>query len=191
MSEMMKNPRVMEKAQAEVRQVFGKKGYVDEADLGELNYMKLVIKEVLRLHPPLSLILPRESQEECEIHGYRIPVKSKVIVNAWTIGRDPKHWDEAESFIPERFSDGKIDYRGTNFEYIPFGAGRRICPGITFGLSNVELPLAKLLYYFDWKLPDGIKPEDLDMTEGFGVATRRKSSLNLIPTLCHPLPSVA
>ncbi|XP_002523467.3 desmethyl-deoxy-podophyllotoxin synthase [Ricinus communis] len=190
LSEMMKNPRVMEKAQVEVRRAFGKKEYVDEESLGELNYLKLVIKETLRLHPPLALLLPRESREECEINGFRIPNESKVIVNAWAIGRDPKYWSEAESFIPERFSDGTVDYRGANFEFIPFGSGRRMCPGITFGMVNIEVPLANLLYYFDWKLPDGMKPEDIDMTEAAGTSVRRKNSLNLVPIVRHPLPSV-
>ncbi|KAF2305583.1 hypothetical protein GH714_006890 [Hevea brasiliensis] len=134
MSEMLRNPTVMEKAQAEVRQVFSGKGHVDEE------------------------------------------------------GRDPNYWIEAERFNPERFSDSTIDYKGANFEYIPFGAGRRICPGISFGMVNVELPLANLLYYFDWKLPSGMKLEELDMTESFGSVVRRKNDLCLIPTLCHPLP---
>ncbi|KAF2305592.1 hypothetical protein GH714_006934 [Hevea brasiliensis] len=188
MSEMLRNPTVMEKAQAEVRQVFSGKGHVDEEGLGELNYLKLVIKETLRLHPPLPLLLPRESREQCEINGNQIPIKTKVIVNAWAIGRDPNYWIEAERFNPERFSDSTIDYKGANFEYIPFGAGRRICPGISFGMVNVELPLANLLYYFDWKLPSGMKLEELDMTESFGSVVSRKNDLCLIPTLCHPLP---
>ncbi|KAJ9182551.1 hypothetical protein P3X46_006535 [Hevea brasiliensis] len=188
MSEMLRNPTVMEKAQAEVRQVFSGKGHVDEEGLGELNYLKLVVKETLRLHPPLPLLLPRESREQCEINGNRIPIKTKVIVNAWAIGRDPNYWIEAERFNPERFSDSTIDYKGANFEYIPFGAGRRICPGISFGMVNVELPLANLLYHFDWKLPSGMKLEELDMTESFGSVVRRKNDLCLTPTLCHPLP---
>ncbi|TXG67932.1 hypothetical protein EZV62_009207 [Acer yangbiense] len=187
-SEMLKNPRVMEKAQAEVRQVFSKKGNVDETGLHKLQYLKLVIKESLRLHPPLPLILPRECRESCKINGYDIPVGSKVIVNAWAIGRDPDYWTEAESFHPERFLDSSIDYRGTDFELIPFGAGRRICPGLSFGIANAELPLAQLLYHFDWKLPDGMKNQDIDMTETFGVTARRKNDLYLIPTLHHPLP---
>ncbi|XP_050216182.1 premnaspirodiene oxygenase-like [Mercurialis annua] len=190
MSELMRNPIVMEKAQEEIRKVFGKKGYVDEEDLGELKYLKLVIKETLRLHPPLPLGLPKESHEECELNGYCIPNKSKVIINTWAIGRDPNYWSEAERFIPERFIDSKIDFKGTNFEFIPFGGGRRMCPGMTFGIANVELPLANLLYYFDWKLPHEIKPNDLDMTEAIGASLRRKIDLSLIPIVHHPLPIV-
>ncbi|EEF39572.1 premnaspirodiene oxygenase [Ricinus communis] len=185
MSEMLRNPRVMEKAQEEVRRVFGKKGNVDEAELHELNYLKLVIKETLRLHPPAPLLLPRESRESCEINGYYIPVNSKVIVNAWAIGRDPNNWTEAETFYPERFLDSAIDYKGNYFEFIPFGAGRRMCPGILFGMANVELPLAQFLYHFDWKLPDGLEAESLDMMEGFGATVRRKNDLHLIAIPHH------
>ncbi|KAL6313860.1 hypothetical protein AAG906_010279 [Vitis piasezkii] len=187
MSEMMRNPRIMRKAQEEVRRIFDRKEEIDEMGIQELKFLKLVIKETLRLHPPLPLLLPRECREKCEIDGHEIPVKSKIIVNAWAIGRDPKHWTEPESFNPERFLDSSIDYKGTNFEYIPFGAGRRICPGILFGLASVELLLAKLLYHFDWKLPNGMKQQDLDMTEVFGLAVRRKEDLYLIPTAYYPL----
>ncbi|KAA8544291.1 hypothetical protein F0562_022303 [Nyssa sinensis] len=132
--------------------------------LHELKYLKSVIRETMRLHPPVPLLLPRESSEKCEINGYEIPAKTTVIVNAWAIGRDPKYWTEAERFQPERFLNSLIDFKGTDFEYIPFGAGRRICPGILFALPNIELPLAQLLYHFNWKLPSGLKQEELDMT---------------------------
>ncbi|XP_057485896.1 cytochrome P450 71D9-like [Actinidia eriantha] len=181
MVEMMKKPRIMKKAQAEVRTVFNGKGNVDETGLQELKYLKSIIKETLRLHPAAPLLLPRECGERCEIYGYEIPVKTKVIVNAWAIGRDPKHWTDAEEFIPERFLDSSIDYKGNNFEYIPFGAGRRICPGMVYGLANIEFPLAQILYHFDWKLPSGMKQEELDMTEEFGATVRRKEDLKVIP----------
>ncbi|KAJ7960903.1 Cytochrome P450 [Quillaja saponaria] len=187
MSEIMKNPKVMLEAQLEVRRVFDKKGFVDETDFHQLKYLKAVVKETLRLHPPIPLLLPRESSERCEINGYEIPAKTRVIINAWAIGRDPNYWTEAEIFKPERFLDSLIDYKGTNFEYIPFGAGRRICPGSTFGMANVELPLAKLLYHFDWKLPNGMKPEELEMKERPGITLKRKGGvLNLIPTCYRP-----
>nr|XP_011468535.1 PREDICTED: cytochrome P450 71D9-like [Fragaria vesca subsp. vesca] len=154
-------------------------------------YLKLVIQEVLRLHTPGPLLLPRECGERCEIDGYEIPVKTKVIVNAWAIGRDPNYWSEPETFNPERFLDTSIDYQGTYFEYIPFGAGRRMCPGILYGLASVELPLAMLLYHFDWKLPNGMKNEDLDMTEEFAAVVQRKQDLHLIPTPYHRPPTDA
>ncbi|WRX29707.1 Cytochrome P450 - like 10 [Theobroma cacao] len=153
------------------------KGNVDEAGIHELKFLRLIVKETLRLHPAAPLLVPRECDEKCVISGYDILAKTKVIVNAWAIGRD------------SRFLDGSIDFRGTNFEYIPFGAGRRICPGISFALPNIELPLAQLLYHFDWMLPNGSKCEDLDMTECFGLSVRRKNDLFLIPIPYHPLPS--
>ncbi|KAJ9691395.1 hypothetical protein PVL29_013546 [Vitis rotundifolia] len=186
MSEMLRNPRVMEKAQAEVRRVFDGKGNVDETGLDELKFLKAVVKETLRLHPPFPLLIPRECREMCEIDGYEIPEKTRIIVNAWAIGRDSDYWVEAERFYPERFLDSSIDYKGTDFGYIPFGAGRRICPGIMFAMPGIELPLAHLLYHFDWKLPNGMKAEDLDMTEAFGLAVRRKQDLHLIPIPYNP-----
>lgn len=186
MSEMMRHPRVMKNVKDEVRRVFDEKGSTDETCISEMKYLKSVIKEVLRLHPPAPLLLPRECRENCVIgEGYEIPAKTKVIVNAWAIGRDPKYWNDPESFYPERFLDSCVDFKGTNFEYVPFGAGRRMCPGRSFGMINVELPLALLLYHFDWRLPMGMKHEDLDMTEMFGITVGRKHGLHLIPTAYH------
>jgi len=186
MAEIIKDPRVMKKVQAEVREVFGKEGDPNESEMENLKYLKCVVKETLRLHPPGPLLLPRECGEACEIKGYHIPMKSKMIINAWAIGRDPNHWTDAERFYPERFIGSDVDYKGNNFEYIPFGAGRRMCPGLTFGLTSVEFPLALLLYHFDWEVPNGIKNEDLDMTEAFGISVGRKDDLQLIPVTFHP-----
>ncbi|CAN1141654.1 Desmethyl-deoxy-podophyllotoxin synthase [Linum perenne] len=177
-AELLRHNEALKKAQQEVRQVFGNRGssFVKEEVLDELSFLKLVIKEALRLHPPAPLLLPRQNSEACKIDGYDIPPKTKVIVNAWAMGRDPKHWKDPNEFIPERF-----DYKGTNLAYIPFGAGRRICPGIAFGMANVELPLASLLYHFDWKSSDGTKLEDMDMSESFGIAVKKKRNMFLIP----------
>jgi cytochrome P450 len=183
MSEMMKNPRVREKAQAELRQTFRGKKQICEIDLEKLTYLKLVIKETLRLHPPSPLLIPRECTELTKIDGYDIPKKTTVLINAWAIGRDPQYWNDAEKFIPERFDGSFIDFKGNNFEYIPFGAGRRMCPGMTFGLASVMFSLAILLYHFNWKLPNQMKPEDLDMIEHFGLTIGRKNGLCLIPTV--------
>ncbi|XVF77132.1 hypothetical protein PTKIN_Ptkin14bG0016200 [Pterospermum kingtungense] len=180
MSELLKHPELMKKAQNEVRQVFGENGRVNEEKLRELKFLRSVFKETLRLHPP-AVLIPRECRENCVINEYDIPAKTKFLINIWAIGRDPSYWRQAEKFDPERFLDSSIDFRGSNFEYIPFGGGRRICPGLTFALPNVELPLANLLYHFDWKLPNGMKFEDLDMAEAFGLTVRRKNDLFLIP----------
>ncbi|XP_077216244.1 desmethyl-deoxy-podophyllotoxin synthase-like [Tasmannia lanceolata] len=187
MVELMRNPSVMEKAQAEVRKVLKGKEKITESEFDELSYLKQVIKETMRLWPPLPLLVPRESIERCEINGYEIPKKTRVLVNAWAIGRDPRNWENPEEFYPERFSNSSIDFKGQHFEFIPFGAGRRGCPGMLFGLATTELALANLLYYFDWKLPHGMKGEDLDMTEAFSLTLTRKSSLDLIATPHFPI----
>ena len=173
MAELMRNPRIMEKAQAEVRRVFGKKEKLDWRDTNELEYSKSVLKETLRLHPPGPILVPRECREKCEIEGYEIPIKTRIIINAWAIGTDPQYWDDPESFNPERFEGSPIDYKGSNFEFIPFGAGRRVCPGITFAQTSALLIFSQLLYYFDWKLPNEMEQQDWVMTEEFGLTVQR------------------
>ncbi|PQP92741.1 premnaspirodiene oxygenase [Prunus yedoensis var. nudiflora] len=185
MSELLKNPRVMEKAQLEVRQVCEGKNKIEEEDVQKLHYLKLVVKETFRLRPSVTLV-QREARERCEIGGYTIPAKAKIIVNAYAIGRDPKLWADPECFQPERFQGSSIDFKGNNFELLPFGAGRRICPGISFATSNIELGLAQLLYHFNWNVPNGTKLEALDMAENFGITNRRKNHLHLIATTYIP-----
>ncbi|KAL3650157.1 hypothetical protein CASFOL_006560 [Castilleja foliolosa] len=181
MAEMMRNPDVMAKLQSEIREAFKGKKKVEERDVELLKYLKCVIKETLRLHPPATII-PRSCRDECKIGGYSIPIGSKVLLNIWSIGRDPEYWPEPESFKPERFENNScFDFLGDNFEFIPFGAGRRICPGMNFGYSNIELPLAQLLYHFDWEMPKGMTPDDIDMTEREGLAVSRKNGLFLVP----------
>ena len=184
MAEMLKNPEVMIKAQLEVRrELKGKTSKIKEEEIqGRLSYLKLVINETLRLHPTITLS-PREPMESCEVSGYTIPRNSRVIINLQAIGRDPNFWDDPDCFKPERFYGSSINYKGSNFEYIPFGAGRRICPGISFALATIELSLALLLYHFDWKLPNGMKPAEFDMTEEFGASVKRKNDLRAIATL--------
>ncbi|XP_025883594.1 premnaspirodiene oxygenase-like [Solanum lycopersicum] len=187
MTEMIRNPSVLAKAQTEVREAFkGKEEIFNEDVIEELKYLKQVVKETLRLHPPLPLLIPRECREETNINGYTIPLKTRVVVNVYSMGRDPKYWEDAESFIPERFEGSSVDFMGNNFEYLPFGSGRRMCPALSFGLINVYLPLANLLYHFDWKLPDCVKLEDMDMNEFSGIAAARKSELYLIATPYYP-----
>ncbi|CAN1352198.1 Desmethyl-deoxy-podophyllotoxin synthase [Linum perenne] len=181
MSEMMKHPKVLHKAQSEVRKMFASQGRVDEAKIQELDYFRMVIKETLRLHTPAPLVLPRECREECQIGGYDIPLKTAVVVNVWAIARDPRYW-------PERFADTSVSYKGGDFEFLPFGAGKRMCPGMGFGLAAAELSLVNLLFHFDWKLPLGVEPEKLNMDELFGITIRRKNHLELIPSIANPIP---
>jgi len=181
MSELMKKPEAMQRAQQEVRKMLGgSRGVVTNTDLAGLSYMRMLIKEVLRLHPPNPLLVPRESREDCEILGYHIPKGTKVLVNAFAISRDPKYWnDDPEGFNPERFENSNLDYKGTNFEFTPFGSGRRQCPAIMFGVSTLEIALANLLYHFDWVLPDGVSPELVDMSEKYGMGVSKKMDLHL------------
>ncbi|KAK9062092.1 hypothetical protein SSX86_019277 [Deinandra increscens subsp. villosa] len=182
MTEMMRNPIVMHKVQTEVREAFNGKKTITEKDLQSLNYLQLVIKETLRLHSPVPLLLPRECREQCRIGGYDIHVNQKVMINAWACATDPEYWEDAESFKPERFEKTSVDFMGNDYEFIPFGAGRRMCPGVTFGLRSVEFFLAHMLYFYDWSLPDGLSPTDIDMTETEGVFTGKKDHLRLVPT---------
>ncbi|KAL1814631.1 hypothetical protein DCAR_0518796 [Daucus carota subsp. sativus] len=180
MTELIINPRVMQKAQAEVRKVVGKRTVVLESDLPDLHYMKAIIKEIFRLHSPVPVLVPRESMEDVKIDGYDIPAKTRFYVNAWAIGRDPISWENPESFEPERFMRSSIDFRGQDFELLPFGAGRRGCPAIVFGTAVIELALAQLLHSFDWELPAGIQANDLDMTELFGISMHRIAHLVVV-----------
>ncbi|KAL3748097.1 hypothetical protein ACJRO7_009340 [Eucalyptus globulus] len=160
MTELVINQKATERAQAEVRSVVGERKFVQETDLPQLQYLKAVINEIFRLYPPA-------------------PVKTRFFVNAWSIGWDPESWVDPESFQPERFlnENSDIDFKGQDFELIPFGAGRRSCPVIAFGNASVELALAQLLHSFNWELPDGIQPKDLDMTEVFAITMHRIANL--------------
>lgn len=180
MTELITNPRVLRKAQAEVRTSVGERRVVLETDLQNLHYMKAIIKETFRLHPAAPVLLPRESMQDVVIDGYEIPAKTRIFVNAWAIGRDPEVWESPDEFKPERFMGSSIDYKGQDFELIPFGAGRRICPGISFAIATIEIALAQILYSFDWELPPGIVAKDLDMTEVFGITMHRKDKLVVV-----------
>ncbi|XP_062227687.1 zealexin A1 synthase-like [Phragmites australis] len=194
MAELIRNPKAMQRATAEVRRAFGAHGSVREHELGELPYLHLVIRETFRLHTPVPLLLPRESQEPCRVLGYDVPRGTTVLVNVWALGRDERYWpDDPEEFRPERFEVGEaaaVDFKGTDFELLPFGAGRRMCPGMAFGLANLELALASLLFHFDWEVPVVVDPAGLDMTEAFGITARRKANLLLCPILRVPVPGV-
>lgn len=181
-SELIKNPRVMKKLQKELEEVVGKQRMVEESDLERLEYLDMVVKETLRLHPAGPLMIPHEATEDCVVNGFHIPKKSHVIINVWAIGRDPKAWTDAEKFYPERFVGSDIDVRGRDFQLIPFGTGRRSCPGMQLGLTVVRLVLAQLVHCFDWELPSGILPSEVDMTEEFGLVLCRSKHLVAIPT---------
>ncbi|KAL3535294.1 hypothetical protein ACH5RR_003755 [Cinchona calisaya] len=180
MTALMWRPSAMKKVQAEIRDLVGKKGAVNEEDIHKLPYLKAVIKETLRLYPPAPILGPRETIQKCNLQGYQIEPKTLVIFNAWAIARDPKCWKNPDDFIPERFLNSNIDLRGQDFEVIPFGAGRRGCPGMNLGLAIVEVALANLLYCFDWELPFGMKIEDIDTDVLPGLTMYPKTALCLL-----------
>ncbi|KAK2974661.1 hypothetical protein RJ640_030269 [Escallonia rubra] len=186
MAELIRNPSAMNKAQNEVRDVVKGKGKVEESDLTRFIYLKSVVKESLRLHPPAPLLVPRETIESCKVLGFEIPAQTRVFINAMSIGRDPKYWENPNEFQPERFFNREdIDFKRQNFELLPFGIGRRGCPGTSFALLLVELALANLLYKFDWRLPEGMEAEDMDMEESVGLTTHKKTSLRLLADVHH------
>ncbi|XP_004247907.1 6,7,8-trihydroxycoumarin synthase [Solanum lycopersicum] len=178
---LMKNPKAMKKVQQELRKSIGNKGTVNEDDIQNLPYFKAVINEAFRLYPPAPLLIPRETMKKSTLEGYEIQPGTIVHVNAWAIARDSDVWENSEEFIPERFFNSDIDFKGQDFEFIPFGAGRRGCPGITLGVASMELALSNLLYSFDWELPYGMKKEDIDTDFKPGLAIHKKNDLCLVP----------
>jgi len=180
-SQLLRQPCEMKKLQQELQHVVGMNRHVEEKDLEKLPYLNMVVKETLKLHPVGPLLVPHECREDVTIDGYFIRKRSRVIINAWAIGRDPKVWEMAEIFNPTRFENSNIDIRGKDFRIIPFGSGRRGCPGIHLGLTMVSLILAELVHCFDWVLPLGMSCDELDMEEIFGLTIPRKKHLLIRP----------
>ncbi|XP_074315139.1 cytochrome P450 CYP736A12-like [Silene latifolia] len=179
MAAMVKDPRIMNVLKKELDSVVGDSRMVEETDFPKLPYLDMVAKETFRLYPGAPLLLPRESMEDIVLNGYMIPKKSRIIINFWGIARDPNDWGEnADEFYPERFANGG----GQHFGFFPFGGGRRLCPGAYLGTVTVKIVLAQLVHCFDWKLPGDEKPEDMDMSEKFGIAIPRVDKLYLIPS---------
>ncbi|GLJ32406.1 hypothetical protein SUGI_0652100 [Cryptomeria japonica] len=192
MAELILNPHAMKRAQQELEEVVGLDRKVEESDIDRLPYLHAVVKEVFRLHPPIPLLVPHKAVNSCEVAGYTIPKNSQIIVNVWAIGRDPSIWEEPFKFIPERFLEGEkseIEYKGHDFELLPFGAGRRICMGLPLANRMVHLVLASLVHSFDWTLPDCMPSHKLDMSDELGSALKKAVDLQAIasPRLPHHL----
>lgn len=180
MTMIIKNPDVMKKVQNELRNAIQNKGYIEDNDLSNLEYFKALVKETFRLHPAAPLLVPRETLQDCTIEGFDIQSKTLLYVNVWATGRDPEIWKDPDSFKPERFLKSSINFLGQDFELIPFGAGRRICPGIHLGVASLEIMLANLLYFFDWKLPDGLRRDDIDTDVQLGLTMYKRNPLCLV-----------
>ncbi|OIV99516.1 hypothetical protein TanjilG_17326 [Lupinus angustifolius] len=182
MAELMKSPSDLLKAQQELKDVVGLDRRFNESDLNKLTYLKCVVKETLRLHPAIPLFL-HETAEDTVVTGYSIPKGTRVWINAWAIGRDKSAWDDPDTFNPSRFlKNGMPDFKGNDFEFIPFGSGRRSCPGMQLGLYAVELSVAHLLHCFNWELPNGMKHSELDMNDMFGLTAPRAVQLVAVPS---------
>ncbi|KAK4486237.1 hypothetical protein RD792_008907 [Penstemon davidsonii] len=175
MTELLLNPEIMSKIRDELKGVVGENKQIKESDILGLPYLEAVIKEIFRLHPPNPL-LNRTSNADTEINGYRIPKNTQVLFNAWAMGRDPNVWPDPDSIKPERFLHSKIDFKGQNFELLPFGSGRRICPGLPLADRMVPLVLAYLIHNFDWEIKS-----DTSTGDKFGISVHRAAPLMALP----------
>jgi cytochrome P450 len=183
LSQLLKHPNAMKKLQHELENVVGMNRQVEESHLENLPYLSMVKKETFRLCPVGPLLVPHECLEDVIVDGYYIKKNTRILINTWTIGRDTKVWSEnAEMFCPERFEDGNIDIRGHDFQLLPFGSGRRGCPGLQMGLITSKLVVAQLMHCFNWELPDGMSPNDLDMSEKFELTMPKNLPLLAVPT---------
>ncbi|KAG6529048.1 flavonoid 3'-monooxygenase CYP75B137-like [Zingiber officinale] len=186
LAELIRHPAVLRRAQAELDVAVGKARLVQEADLPDLPLLQAVVKETFRLHPSTPLSLPRVASEACEVGGFTVPKGATLLVNVWAITHDPSSWGpQAAEFQPDRFLPGGahegVDLRGNDFELIPFGAGRRICAGMSLGIRMVQLMTATLVHAFDWRLPEGQTPDKLDMEEAYGLTLQRAAPLTALP----------
>ncbi|CAH9109258.1 unnamed protein product [Cuscuta europaea] len=178
--ELIRKPDVIEKAKEELDRVIGRERWVEEKDFSQLPYNEAIIKETFRLHPLCTLLPPHCSMEDCSLDGYEAVAGTIALVNVWSIGRNPKYWYRAEEFLPERFLERDTDTKRQDFLLLPFGSGRRKCPGYSLGMKIVRATLANLLHGFNWKLAGDMKPDDVSMEEVYGLTTHPKFPLSFI-----------
>ncbi|KAL7592538.1 hypothetical protein Lser_V15G31720 [Lactuca serriola] len=182
MTELIRNPEKMNSARLEITKLMqNKKENIQEKDISQLPYLQALIKETLRLHPPAPFLVPHQAINNVEVQGYIVPKNAQIFCNVWAMGRDPNIWSDPETFMPERFLEVNIDYKGQDYEFIPFGAGRRICPGLNIAHRMLHILLGSLIHKFDWKLDGNIRAQDMDMEEKFGLTLPRKVPLMAIP----------
>nr|XP_009615258.1 cytochrome P450 CYP736A12-like [Nicotiana tomentosiformis] len=181
LTELLRHPNVMKKLQKELDEVVGIERMVEESDLENLKYLDMVVKEGLRLHSVVP-IMHHEAMEDCVVDGFHIQKGSRIMINCYAVQRDPNVWPEPEKFFPERFVGSSVDIRGRDFQLLPFGSGRRSCPGMQLGVTIVRLVVAQLVHCFDWEIPNGMQPLDLEIDEQFGLVTCKEKPLMAIPT---------
>ncbi|PPS06380.1 hypothetical protein GOBAR_AA14267 [Gossypium barbadense] len=186
LSNLMNNRHALKCAQEELDLKVGRDKWVQDSDIEKLVYLQAVVKETLRLYPPGPISVPHEASEDCSIGGYHVGKGTRVIVNLWKLHRDPQVWSNPDVFEPERFltSHADVDVLGQHFELIPFGSGRRSCPGITLALQMTHLTIASILQGFELSTPFG---ETVDMSEGLGITMPKATPLEVI--LSPRLPS--
>lgn len=186
LSLLLNNRNALEKAQAELEIHVGKHRQVDGSDIKNLVYLQAIVKETLRLHPPGPLSVPHEAMEDCSVAGFHIQAGTRLLINLWKMHRDPEVWLKPLDFEPERFltDNAGLGVKGQNYEILPFGSGRRICPGTSFALDMLHLTLARLLHGFEFGL---VADSPVDMTEGLGLSAPKASSLEV--TILPRLPS--
>ncbi|KAL0404962.1 UNVERIFIED_CONTAM: 3,9-dihydroxypterocarpan 6A-monooxygenase [Sesamum radiatum] len=183
LAELINHPKILQKAVQEIDSVVGKNRVVQESDIPKLPYLQAIVKESLRIHPSGPIIV-RESTEDCTVSGYHIPAKTRLFVNVWAVGRDPNHWENPLEFRPERFlaedgsAKGQLDVRGQHYHLLPFGSGRRSCPGTSLALLVVQTALAAMIQCFDWKVEGSV-----DMEEAASMTLPRAN-----PLICFPVP---
>ncbi|KAJ0582347.1 putative geraniol 8-hydroxylase [Helianthus annuus] len=183
MAELIHNPDKLATARSEIIKLLmeNKEKIIQESDISQLPYLQAVIKETLRLHPPVPFLIPHQAIRDIEIQGFLVPKNAQILCNLWAMGRDPKVWSHPDTFMPERFLEVNVDYRGQDFELIPFGAGRRICPGLNMAHRMLHIMLGSLIQKFDWKFEGNKKAQDMDMGEKFGITLQRSAPLKAIP----------
>ncbi|BFG19933.1 hypothetical protein CerSpe_062070 [Prunus speciosa] len=186
MAELIKNPRVQEKAQEELDRVIGFERVMTEDDFPNLPYLHCVAKEALRLHPPTPLMLPHRANSHVKIGGYDIPKGASVHVNVWAVARDPAVWKDPHEFRPERFLEEDVDMKGHDFRLLPFGAGRRVCPGAQLSVNLVASMLGHLSHHFSWALAEGVNSKEVEMSENPGIVTYMTTPLQAVPTTRLP-----
>ncbi|KAL5975996.1 hypothetical protein ACLOJK_020326 [Asimina triloba] len=187
LAELLKNPITFRKARDEIDSVAGTNRLVQESDTPNLPYIQAVLKETLRLHPPAPINL-RLCSQDCTIAGFSIPKGTKLFTNVWCLGRDPEHWEKPHEFRPERFLNSNIDVKGQHFQLLPFGSGRRMCPGMSLALSVMQVTIASMVQCFDWMSPNGeINSIKTELKEQAGVTIHMARPLGCIPVArCLP-----
>ncbi|KAI3706675.1 hypothetical protein L6452_24577 [Arctium lappa] len=181
LSELLRCPKKMARAKHELASVTGPNRKLEESSVDNLPYLQAIVKETLRLHPPIPFLVPRKAGHDTNFMGYHIPKNTQLFVNAWAIGRDPECWENANSFEPERFLGSKVDYKGQHYELIPFGAGRRMCVGVPLAQRVLHLVLGSLLHEFDWELESHVSADTMDMKDKMGITVRKLEPLRAIP----------